>query len=168
MTSERPAEPGDVAAITALSAEVFEGYRTFAGPGWDPPDVEREAETLRRRLSAPDNWVRVSVDEGEVVAVCGFAAAEPRPNLVTPHEGTAHVWAVFVTRSHWGTGVAARLLGAAVQEMQARGFRRARLVTPEGQARARRFYLREGWREVAPPFYEPLLALSLVEFAREW
>ena len=52
---------------------------------------------------------------------------------------------LFVDESEWGSGLARELHSAA---MMALGDRSARLFTPEGQARARRFYDREGWRLV--------------------
>jgi predicted GNAT family N-acyltransferase len=41
-----------------------------------------------------------------------------------------------------------------------------RLFTPEGQARARRFYEREGWVQYGEPF-EAGLGIPLVEYRRE-
>jgi len=45
-----------------------------------------------------------------------------------------------------------------------RGYRTARLHTPAGHARARRFYERRGWRVSAPP--EMWLDLSVIEYRR--
>ena len=162
-TSERPARPDDVAAITAVTREGFESYRSFAPAGWEPPDVSAEEGRLRERIAAEETWTWVAEDEGEIVAVVGFIPAPERPLLVTPAEGSAHVWAVFVRRTHWGTGLAKRLLDRAVEEMRRQGYARGRLVTPAGQERALAFYRREGWRELNPHF-EPLFALDLVEF----
>ena len=39
-----------------------------------------------------------------------------------------------------------------------------RLFTPAGQARARRFYEREGWVQAGAEFHEPALGLALVEY----
>jgi hypothetical protein len=41
-----------------------------------------------------------------------------------------------------------------------------RLYTPEGQARARAFYRRQGWRERGGAFAEPELGLRLLELRR--
>jgi GNAT superfamily N-acetyltransferase len=54
-----------------------------------------------------------------------------------------HLRYLFVRPAFFGTGIAVALHAAAVEHI---GDRSARLVTPEGQARARRFYEREGWR----------------------
>jgi GNAT superfamily N-acetyltransferase len=54
-----------------------------------------------------------------------------------------HFRYLFVRPPFWGSGVATALHAAAVEAI---GPRSARLFTPAGQARARRFYEREGWR----------------------
>jgi hypothetical protein len=54
----------------------------------------------------------------------------------------------------------------ALEEAARRGFPTIRLFTPVGQARARRFYEREGWEERGEPFDAPL-GLSLIEYRRE-
>jgi GNAT superfamily N-acetyltransferase len=59
--------------------------------------------------------------------------------------GMAHLAQLFVLPDWWGTGVAAMLHDAAVDEMRARAYARARLFTPALHARARRFYERRGW-----------------------
>jgi hypothetical protein len=47
--------------------------------------------------------------------------------------------------------------------MRSRGYDRARLFTPSGHARARRFYEGRGWRAVDERFH-PDLALDLTEY----
>ena len=51
--------------------------------------------------------------------------------------------------------------------MRERGYAAGRLFTPEAQARARRFYEREGWRPAGPARWEERLGLSLVEYRIE-
>lgn len=50
------------------------------------------------------------------------------------------------TPQYWGTGVASSLLAQGVGWILERGWETARLRVVEAQARARRFYEREGWR----------------------
>ena len=54
-----------------------------------------------------------------------------------------------------------------MEEATRRGYARMRLFTPAGQARARAFYEREGWRTDGVIMPEPLLGLDLVEYRRE-
>ena len=60
--------------------------------------------------------------------------------------GGVYLWHLFTRPAWWGTGLAAGLHDAFLAEARARGYRTARLHTPAGHARARRFYERRGWR----------------------
>lgn len=57
---------------------------------------------------------------------------------------------VYVASEHRGTGVAGRLLAAAEEQVRANGHDRAWLAVVAGNARARAFYEREGWRDEGP------------------
>jgi GNAT superfamily N-acetyltransferase len=52
---------------------------------------------------------------------------------------------LYVVPEAWGTGVAQRLMEAALDAMRERGATEAILWVVEGNDRARRFYEREGW-----------------------
>ena len=66
----------------------------------------------------------------------------------------------------WGTGVAATLHEAAVDEMRAQGYERARLFTPAQHTRARRFYERRGWA-LGEQRLDLNLGLELAEYRLE-
>ena len=72
----------------------------------------------------------------------------PAARAARPVEDPAlgHLRNLFVARAQWGSGLATALLRAAEQDARDRGFTELRLFVAEGQARARRFYEREGWR----------------------
>lgn len=158
----RPATVADAPAAAALGLAGMETYRAWAGPGWEPraDGPRRVAERLRH------GWGTVAEDGGDVVGFGAFEPAREQPRLGALVPGLAHVWAVFTAESHWGTGVATELLDALVAEMRRRGLRAARLMTPAGQARARRFYAREGWTEQGPPYAVSELGLEIVELRR--
>ena len=80
----------------------------------------------------------------------GFLPADRLSFARIDDPGLVHFRQLFVTRGHWGTGLARRLHAAAIDEARARGFTAMRLFTPGGQERARRFYEREGWCAGAP------------------
>jgi GNAT superfamily N-acetyltransferase len=73
---------------------------------------------------------------------------------------------LFVRVPWWGTGLAAALHAAACAAAAARGFTAMRLFTPTEQARARRFYERQGWALTDGPYVEEDLGLSVVEYRR--
>ena len=78
----------------------------------------------------------------------------------------AHLRQLFVRTAHWGSGLATRLHAAAIDEATARGFATMRLFTPAAQARARRFYEREGWALARPPAFEGHIGLEIAEYRR--
>ena len=71
---------------------------------------------------------------------------------------------LFVRPAWWGTGLAAGLHDAFLAEAAARGYRTARLHTPAGHARARRFYERRGWQVSGPP--ETWIDLPVIAYRR--
>ena len=159
MPTLRPATAADAEAAHAVCRRGLAVYERFGVPDYRPP-TETEHD-LRARLAI--GWGCVAEHEG---AVIGFAAAEAareevRTGPLVP--GLAHVWAVFVDEPRWGDGTAGALLRAVGAEGRARGFTEGRLFTPALQARARRFYAREGWTEQGPPELVEHLGLELVE-----
>jgi predicted N-acetyltransferase YhbS len=133
----RVAEPGDAEAIVETVQGSFEGYRTFAPPGWVPPEERRHLDAMREQPVHTDTFCRVAEVEGEPA---GHVWVRP---VVGADPVDLHLRYLFVRPLFWGTGVARDLHAAAVEHI---GERSARLFTPAGQARARRFYEREGWR----------------------
>jgi GNAT superfamily N-acetyltransferase len=161
----RLATAADADALAATVAEGFDGYREFAPPGWEPPDMVIEAERMRETLGRPGTWCEVAERDGEIVGHVAFMAARSHPLGAAVDDSVAHLWQLFVRRPFWGTGAAPQLLADAVAEAGARGFATMRLFTPEGQMRARRFYEREGWTLYGPAF-DGGLGIPLVEYRR--
>lgn len=158
----RPARPRDAAAMCETVQLGFDGYREIGGPGWEPPDVRTPDAVagVRARLEAPGTWAAVAEDGGRFAGHAGYFPQPAAP-------GSAHLWQLFVRPPWWGSGLAAELLGRAVRAAAAEGYTRMRLFTPRDQARARAFYEREGFAWTGWEFYEPPLALTLVEYARD-
>lgn len=113
-----------------------------------------------------NGWGVVAEDDGVIVGLGAFEPAreEVREGALMP--GLAHVWAIFVRETHWGVGIATALLATVTAEIARQGYAEARLYTPALQARARRFYAREGWRELGEPFAVEALGLDMVELRR--
>jgi GNAT superfamily N-acetyltransferase len=159
----RPAEVSDAPAMTAISAAGVAGYRTFAPDDWEP--WQPTPQETRERFWEDGAWAVVAEADGRVVGVGGYVRGrQGRDGPIIP--GLAHVAAVFVDAPWWGSGVATALLAQLIEHMRAAGFREARLYTPVGQARARAFYVREGWREVAGPLPGGEFGLDLMELRR--
>jgi GNAT superfamily N-acetyltransferase len=159
----RSATVEDAGVIFASVTSSFEGYRTFAPAGWDPPEdsVQREIELLGR-----DDYHALVAEDGGGYA--GHAGWWPAVQTHRPGDdpGLAHLRHLFVAPAHWGSGIAARLLAGAVAQARAAGFTRMRLGTPAGQARARRFYEREGWSTDGTVLGDERFGLPMLEYFR--
>lgn len=130
MTSIRPAVPADMAAVADLW---HEGWHD--GHAGHVPEGLTAARTLaafheRTPLRVADTAVAVSED-GSIV---GFV-------MVVGDE----VEQVFVARTARGTALSAALLTEAERRVAAGGHITAWLAVVVGNARARRFYEKQGW-----------------------
>jgi GNAT superfamily N-acetyltransferase len=132
----RAAKPDDVEAIATVW---HTGWRDgHLGHVPEALVAHRELDEFRRRVPDRLATTTVAVDEGAVV---GF---------VTLHDD--EVEQVYVASVARGTGTAAALLAEAERQV-ARRFDRAWLAVVAGNARARRFYAREGWSDAGPIDY---------------
>jgi putative acetyltransferase len=139
MSSIRPAVPADMAAVASLW---HEGWHD--GHAGHVPDGLTAARTLaafheRTPPRVADTTVAVSED-GSVV---GFV-------MVVGDE----VEQVFVARAARGTGLASTLLADAERQVAESGSEVAWLAVVAGNARARRFYERQGWVDEGDLAYE--------------
>ena len=157
----RRALPADAEAMSETVQLGFDGYRTFAPPGWHPPDARSTPEVarMRARLAEPSTWAMLA-EEGGLVA--GHAGYVPQPGA----PGSAHLWQLFVRPPWWGSGLATALLGEATAAAAGEGYRRMRFFTPREQVRARAFYEREGFAHTGWEGFEETIGLVLVEYAR--
>ena len=143
MTSIRPAVPADMPAVADLW---HEGWH--AGHAGHVPDALTDLRTLaafheRTPPRVGDTSVAVTdVEHGEG-AVVGFV-------MVVGDE----VEQLFVSPAWRGTGVAADLLAVAEGRIAAVGHDRAWLAVVAGNARARRFYEKQGWVDEGDLAYE--------------
>ncbi len=161
----RPATPNDAEALARGAVEGVAGYGEFAA-GWSGPGYEHELADARANLSDPDYHAIVAVTADGAVA--GQVTVVPAAKAARPSEDPAlgHLRNLYVDRSQWGSGLASLLMDAAVEAARQRGFAELRLFVAEGQARARRFYEREGWRAVTEPYFDSVPGLSMVEYRR--
>jgi GNAT superfamily N-acetyltransferase len=162
----RSAKPGDVEELARTMELGFETYREFMPKGWAPPPTEREF--FRARLADPAIWCRVAEAHGRMAGHVALMPAALHGAFPDPDPALAQLWQLFVREEHWGRGIATSLHSAAVEEAARRGFSTFRLFTPFAQARAKRFYEREGWRAAGPPFLEESFGggMELVEYRR--
>lgn len=79
--------------------------------------------------------------------VVGFVSAGP-DREVDGAKSSGEIYALFVEKNAWGSGLGAELLGHAVEHLRSLALPAARLWVLDANARARRFYVREGWSDL--------------------
>jgi GNAT superfamily N-acetyltransferase len=159
----RRASPADADALARNLIDAVADYPAFAPPGWSAPGVEAETEHLRAVLADPAVWCTVAEAGPAVVGQVTVLPAARAPHPVDD-PALGHLSNLMVRRDLWGSGLARELHQAAVAGARERGLRTLRLFVAAGQARARRFYEREGWRAAGEPFDDPVPGLTMVEY----
>jgi len=134
----RPARPEDMAAV----ADIWHRAWHVAHPGHVPAGLTeaRTAEAFHARTPSRVADTTVAEEDGVLVGFTMVAGDE--------------VEQVFVDPERHGTGVAAPLLAAAEQRVAAAGHDVAWLAVVVGNARARAFYEKHGWRDTGDLPYE--------------
>ena len=167
MVVTRLATPPDAGAVAATMSEGFETYRAWAPSDWRPPVVgEGDQERFAHALARPDVWFLVAESDGTVIGHVALSLST-REDPGPPPPGTVFIWQLFVRPEWHGHGTATVLMRAAVSEALTRGFSHMRLWTPEGAARARRFYEREGWTLTGRVHRRSDFGLPTVEYSRD-
>jgi RimJ/RimL family protein N-acetyltransferase len=151
----RAARPADARGVAELIARCDASYGEWAPDGWEPPPPDEEL--ARDRLFAGRAWSRVVENGGQVVGVVSWRPADA---------GALLSW-LFVDPSRWGSGLAQELLDAAVSSMRSAGLAEAELWVHDENARARRFYERNGWAPTGEGRSHPRLGLYLLRYRAE-
>jgi GNAT superfamily N-acetyltransferase len=162
----RPGSRHDLGMMADNLEEGFGTYRSWAATGWQPPSRVEMLLGMMQRFTKDGSWSVVAfTDEGQAA---GHATARPEAGEDgLARQDMARLTHLFVRRPFWGSGVADLLHERIVAGMRERGFASACLWTPVGQARARAFYERNGWRPTGALDLENDLRLELLEYARE-
>ncbi|GAB2599774.1 GNAT family N-acetyltransferase [Pseudactinotalea suaedae] len=108
-------------------------------------EVAPRAERLRERLTSgtgAPGFVAVAPD-GVVAGYCWFGDYRPDEDLPAPGEGWGEFYAIYVDPDRIGTGAGATLMTAALTALHPRP---VAVWVLEGNARARAFYERFGFR----------------------
>ena len=162
----RRRDAADIDTVADTVSEGFDGYGTFAPGGWEPPARGVFRDQLADLLPREDFWCLLAEVGGAPAGHVAFMPATAS-RWGSDDPSLAHLFQLFLRAPFQGSGLATELHVRALAEMRARGFTAVRLFTPAGQARARRFYEREGWRAAGEPFFADALRLELIEYRRE-
>lgn len=139
MTSIRPASDADMAAVADLWHEGW--HHGHAGHVPEGLTAARTLAAFRERTPSRVADTAVAVDDDGTLL--GFV-------MVVGDE----VEQVFVAPAGRGTGLASELLAEAERRVAADGHASAWLAVVVGNARARRFYERQGWSDAGDLPYE--------------
>lgn len=134
----RPATAADMATV----ADIWHTAWHLAHPGHVPDGL-----TAARTLAAFHERTPARVDDTTVAEVDGTVVGF---TMIASDE----VEQVFVDPAHHGAGVAAPLLAEAERRVAAAGHAQAWLAVVVGNARARRFYERQGWLDEGDLSYD--------------
>lgn len=138
----RDAVPADAPRV----AEVWEHAWRDGHLGHIPDEllVHRQADSFRTRSAAMIDRTRVAEREGVVVGFVTLKGDELEQ--------------LFVDAPARGTGVAAALLSDGARRLLEAGHAQPWLAVVTGNARARHFYEREGWRDAGHLDYQAPVA----------
>jgi GNAT superfamily N-acetyltransferase len=138
----RPALPSDVEEIQRVYLASWRAAYQDLLPA-DVLEVEagkRAAYDWGSEVRSASGHVAVAVDEQEILGV--VQVADPPGGARDLPEITM----LYVVPEQWGSGAAELLITTGWRWIVGEGWRSARLRVVAVQARARRFYEREGWR----------------------
>ena len=108
----------------------------------DALDERAREKRWRERLETRPAGRRIVVAVDDEDAIVGFAGVGPARD---DRGERGELYMINLSPSAWGRGVGSALLGACVSALAAFGHRDAILWVVRQNARARRFYEREGW-----------------------
>lgn len=151
--SIRPAEDGDIEALTRLVGEL--GYEASA----------RDTESrLARVAGAPGN--RVLVAESEAEEVVGWVHVFGAPRIES--DGFAELGGLVVAEEHRNHGIGLRLIEAAVDWAQCQGYDTMRIRSRVERNASHRFFEKRGFLPVkTQQVYEKLWRESKSKISEE-
>ena len=151
--SIRRATEADAAGVIDCLRLAFEPYRDRYTPGAFA-DTVLSHDGIRRRFAEMHIYVAVTA-AGDVVGTIGCN---------TPSRDEGHIRGMAVHPAVLGTGLAQRLLDAAVGDLERSGCSSVTLDTTLPLVRAARFYERNGFR--ATGVVRDFFGMPLFEYAR--
>ena len=147
MIQFRNATPDDATALARLGARSF--TETF-GHLYDPADLalflaNHQEETWRDELDDPAKSVRVGECDGELVA---YAKLTPPKLPFVAEQGSIELGQFYILKPWHGTGAARDLMAWVLEKARERFATALYLSVFTDNHRARRFYLRHGFKPV--------------------
>lgn len=140
----RPAQPEDAVDVARVHVRAWQvGYRGLL-PDEYLDALRPEQRAQRYDFATQDNRKPATLVALAQGAIRGFATVAPARDSDRADHG--ELCALYVDPDWWGHGMGAALIAAARQRLFAQGFRCASLWLLAGNARAERFYRKDGWQ----------------------
>jgi GNAT superfamily N-acetyltransferase len=138
----RSAKQEDATAIGQAHSEAWRvGFAGLFEPAWLAEAVRERRTRWQEALGETrrnGTEVLVSESDGAVTGFAHFGAGDETATI-------GEVFALYVRPDSWGTGTAQALTRDALGRLRRQGFERTVLWTPMRAARARTFYVHNGW-----------------------
>jgi L-amino acid N-acyltransferase YncA len=157
----RRAATADAPAIASIHVRAWQAaYRGHLPDAFlDRLSAERGEPGWESAIADPEQRVWVAERGGRMI---GFASTAPSRDQDAP-PGTGELLTIYLEPDVVGTGVGRELFAHAVDDLRARGYRRAGLWVLESNVRTRRFYEAAGWRPDGAAKVEPAGDVQLRE-----
>lgn len=152
----RPARPDDALVLGALATQVF--LDTYATEGIRPALVREVQqafgpEAIAGLLARPTGGLLVAERQGHLLGFVQFAPGARHRVVDDWADGpagpdTAEIERLYVLRHFQGQGLGKALMAAAAAQARDAGCTRLWLTAWVGNAHARAWYRRQGWRDI--------------------
>ena len=145
----RPAGPDDAAQIATVHVRSWQAaYRGLLPQDYldqlDPTDRLKRWQDTVLGADWPRDGVIVAALDGKI---CGFAVFGPTRDTDGDPRRIGEIAAIYLLPAAWGKGIGRSLMADALGYLAAAGYVQATLWALESNARARRFYAKDGWVE---------------------
>jgi GNAT superfamily N-acetyltransferase len=139
----RLARPEDAVAVAQVHVRAWQtAYRNLL-PGQYLDGLRAEDRAARYDLANRDPTRPSTLVAVDAESICGFATVACAGQGDAPDCG--ELCALYVSPERWGCGIGVALVRAARNRLLLLGYRQAVLWILLGNARAERFYQRDGW-----------------------
>jgi len=140
----RPVGADDVPAVARLHVAVWQvAYRGLLPDAFlDEQSVERRERMWQGAVGRDDPPVLVAEMDGRIA---GFVWCGPARDEDAQPGATGEVYAIYVAPDRWGSGVSGALMAQGLAGLAALGYAEATLWVLRANARAIRFYTRQGF-----------------------
>ena len=140
----RAAEPPDALAVARVHVRSWQvGYRGLLSDSY-LDGLKPEERAGRYSFGSSDPRAPATLVASMEGVVCGFATTSPARDADSAGQG--ELCGLYVDPDWWDSGVGRALIAAARGRLAGQGYLSALLWVLDSNARAQRFYAKDGWK----------------------